>query len=86
MTTRTAQGLDNTCQPHQSSKPVQYYDAVESKHQHRPDTEFGESNNDDDDDDFMMRIVHGSCQGVFPADGCHLPTCHIADQLDLLMV
>jgi hypothetical protein len=43
-----------------------------------------------DEDDFMMRFLDGSCQGVFRdgEDGCQsiLPSCHLQDQLDLLMV
>lgn len=50
----------------------------------RDDTEVAE-----DDDDFMMRIVHGSCQGVFRGgDGslCQIPSCQMPEHLDLLMV
>jgi hypothetical protein len=43
-----------------------------------------------DDDDFMMRILDGSCQGVFRdgEGGCQsiLPSCHLQDQIDLLTV
>jgi len=42
---------------------------------------------EEDDDDFMMRIVHGSCQGVFPSEGnCQKVTCQMSEQLDLLTV
>jgi hypothetical protein len=49
----------------------------------------------DDDDDFMMRFVDGTCRGIFPTDEhddidkrslCHLPSCHLSEKLDVLMV
>lgn len=48
-----------------------------------------------DDDDFMMRFVDGTCRGIFPTDDgddsekrslCHLPTCHLGEGLDVLLV
>jgi hypothetical protein len=48
----------------------------------------------DDDDDFMTRIVDGTCRGIFSSSDddhdnhslCHLPSCHLGDNLNVLMV
>lgn len=52
---------------------------------------------EDVDDDFMARIVDGTCRGIFPSSGntdddhdrpslCHLPSCHLGENLNVLMV
>jgi hypothetical protein len=48
----------------------------------------------DDDDDFMTRIVDGTCRGIFPSSDddrdkhslCHLPSCHLGENLNVLIV
>ena len=97
--TQSAQ-LRRAYRPHRSSITQGEHNDNHS-HSHREDSkrqqqadaaDGGIDIDDDDDDDFMMRIVHGSCQGVFPGDGdtnnslCHFPSCHMTDQLDLLVV
>jgi hypothetical protein len=57
----------------------------------------GNNIHDDDDDDFMARIVDGTCRGIFSSSGnddddhdgpslCHLPSCQLGENLNVLMV
>jgi hypothetical protein len=49
------------------------------------------------EDDFMTRIVDGTCRGIFPMSDnidddhdkhslCHLPSCHLSENLNMFMV
>ncbi len=68
----------------------------ETKQQDQNDRPGNNFIGDDDDDDFMARIVDGTCQGIFSSSGntedhdrpslCHLPSCHLGENLNVLMV